>query len=127
MGSGPWALLWAVLTLELCGMAYFAVTAGLNLANTQENPVQDLIAVFVISLVGLALLLAVFVGALRKRSWARAAALTVQVGVFAVALSFFQGVIGHRAIGFVLLAVALVGGYATIRVRPVVLEAGAAD
>jgi hypothetical protein len=66
---------------------------------------------------------ATFVGLLRRRSWARASALTIQILQLAVAVGCFQGLFARPDLGWALLAPAVVA--AVLAVSPPVVRATA--
>jgi hypothetical protein len=81
------------------------------------------VALTILVLVGAAWVVATFVGLLRRRSWARASALTIQILQLAVAVGCFQGLFARPDLGWALLAPAVVA--AVLAVSPPVVRATA--
>lgn len=118
VASGPWRLLVILLGLELLVALVFLWISVVGLLHAVNEPAQDLFALLAMAVLAVFWVLAACVGSLYQRSWARALSFTVQIGIFAVALSGLQGLWGSPGQALVLLATGLIGGYLCVRVRP---------
>ncbi|QHC67211.1 hypothetical protein GSU68_11990 [Rathayibacter sp. VKM Ac-2759] len=97
-----------VLALETVGVG--AVTAWLliELVTTTADTVGGGVAIVVLAVIALGWVVATTLGAIRRRSWMRGSALTMQLVLMAVALGAFQGQYAVPDVGWALLAPALV-------------------
>lgn len=104
-------LLTLLAVMLLVEAAVMAATAGfLFYELVTERPASYASAIAILGLVLLAAawLVVIAVGALRARSWVRAAALTWQVLQLAVAIGSFQGLFARNDIGWLLLVPAVI-------------------
>lgn len=107
-----------VLSLELLGGLVLAwQTISLTIRNTYE-PLGQRVSLMLIVLVGVAWAGATLLASVRRRAWARASNLTLQVLLVAAAIGVLQGIIGEPLIGAFLLIVAVLGFIASLMVRP---------
>lgn len=109
-GSRPLGLLVliAVLALETLAVAAIAIWLILELLTTQADTLGGGIAIVVLALIAVGWAAATTLGAVRRRHWMRASALTMQLVLMAVALGAFQGQYAVPDIGWALLAPAVV-------------------
>lgn len=126
IGRG-WALIIVVLGIEVLGIAWLAFEALLSVISDAQNPLLEeyrssvvaqgvgIVAMLVLCTLWLAV---TCVGALRRRSWARASNLTVQVLVIAGATGVLQGIMGSTGLGVMMLALGLIGLLGTWLSRP---------
>ncbi|GIT81068.1 hypothetical protein LLS1_27370 [Leifsonia sp. LS1] len=68
------------------------------------------IAIFILTLLGAIWVIVTAAGILRKRGWARASTVTIQILQIAVAVGCFQGLVARPDLGWALLIPALVAG-----------------
>ncbi|PPI25557.1 hypothetical protein C5D34_14995 [Rathayibacter sp. AY1B1] len=94
----------AVLALETLGVAAVAAWLVLELLTTRADTVGGGIAIVVLALIAVCWAAATTLGAVRRRGWMRASALTIQLVMTAVALGAFQGQYAVPDIGWALLA-----------------------
>lgn len=104
----PLLVLIAVLALETIAVAAVAGWLLVELLTTRADTVGGGIAIVVLAVIALCWAAATTLGAVRRRSWMRGSALTMQLVQMAVALGAFQGQYAVPDIGWALLAPALV-------------------
>ena len=126
IGRG-WALMIVVLGIEALGVAWLTFNALLSVISDAQNPLLEeyrssvvaqgvgIVAMLILCTVWLAV---TCVGAVRRRPWARASNLTVQVLVIAGATGVLQGIMGTPGLGVTLLVLGLVGLLGTWLSRP---------
>ena len=93
----------AVLTLGVVAWLAFA------LVTQPAASLPSAIAILVIAIIGAIWVIAALIGAVRRRSWIRALAVTWQVIQLAVAIGCFQGLTAEPAIGWMLLVPSVIG------------------
>ncbi|QHC55981.1 hypothetical protein [Rathayibacter tanaceti] len=98
----------SVLTLETLAVAALAGWLVIELLTTRADTVGGGVAIVVLALIALGWAAATTLAAIRRRSWMRGSALTMQLVQMAVALGAFQGQYAAPDIGWALLAPALV-------------------
>ncbi|KQP97562.1 hypothetical protein ASG06_18680 [Rathayibacter sp. Leaf185] len=98
----------AVLALETVGVGAVAAWLLVELATTRADTVGGGVAIVVLALIALCWAAATTLGAIRRRSWMRGSALTMQLVQMAVALGAFQGQYSVPDVGWALLGPALV-------------------
>ena len=113
-----WVLI-ALLAAEFALVAVLAVTLLVELLVAQATSVPSAIALTVLAFLAVAWLGAIIVGALRGQAWIRGAAIVWQVLQFAVGAGSIAGQFSTPAIGWPLVAVALVA-FLLLLSRPVV-------
>ncbi|WP_442965559.1 MULTISPECIES: hypothetical protein [unclassified Rathayibacter] len=101
-------LLIAILALETLALAVLAGWLLVELLTTRSDTPGGGIAIVVLGLIALGWAAATTLGAIRRRSWMRGSALTLQLVQMAVALGAFQGQYAVPDIGWALLGPALV-------------------
>lgn len=116
------ALLWVVIVLligEFLLVAGLAVTLVIELLVATPTSFASAVALTVLAVVAAVWLGAVVVGTLRGQAWIRSAAIVWQVLQFAVGASAISGTFSTPAIGWPLVAVALVT-FVLLLTKPVV-------
>nr|WP_085475342.1 hypothetical protein [Rathayibacter oskolensis] len=108
--SRPPGLLVLIAVLALETLAVAALTAWLvvELVTTRADTIGGGVAIVVLAVIALCWAAATTLGAVRRRSWMRGSALTMQLVQMAVALGAFQGQYAVPDVGWALLAPALV-------------------
>ncbi|WP_167142778.1 hypothetical protein [Canibacter zhoujuaniae] len=114
-----WLGLRAILLLEVLlafGLVYRVARGALAAHN---EPYHDLILLLIMAILCLGWALTALAGAWRAKPWSRALSLTLQVGVFAVAVSLFQGLFGQQLVLAWALVVISIGGFiCALKARP---------
>lgn len=116
------ALLWVVIVLligEFLLVAGLAVTLVIELLVATPTSFASAVALTVLAVVAAVWLGAIVVGTLRGQAWIRSAAIVWQVLQFAVGASAISGTFSTPAIGWPLVAVALVT-FVLLLTKPVV-------
>ncbi|MWV50542.1 hypothetical protein GRS96_14810 [Rathayibacter sp. VKM Ac-2803] len=98
----------AVLALETVGVAAVAAWLLIELVTTTADTPGGGVAIVVLAVIALCWAAATTLGAVRRRSWMRGSALTMQLVQMAVALGAFQGQYAVPDVGWALLGPALV-------------------
>lgn len=106
---------WLIVNMVVAAVDQSAAVSQSEFATEATMMTIGIIAVVALSVLWI---IVTFLGALRRRPWARSSNLTIQVLVLAAATGVLQGIMGERWIGFVLLALAVLGLLATLMVRP---------
>jgi len=112
-----WALI-VVLVAEFLLVACLAVTLLIELLIATPTSFASAVALTVLAFAAAAWLGAIVIGALRGQAWIRSAAIVWQVLQFAVGAGAVSGAFSQPAIGWALVAVALVG-FVLLLTRPV--------
>jgi hypothetical protein len=113
-----WALI-VLLAAEFALVAVLAVTLLIELLVARATSVPSAIALTVLAFLAVVWIGAIIVGALRGHAWIRGAAIVWQVLQFAVGAGSIAGTFSTPAIGWPLVAVAIVAFLLLIS-RPVV-------
>lgn len=113
-----WVLI-VVLIGEFLLVAGLAVTLLIELLIATPTSFASAVALTVLAFVAAAWLGAILIGALRGQAWIRSAAIVWQVLQFAVGAGAVTGAFSQPAIGWTLVAVALVG-FVLLLSKPVV-------
>lgn len=125
--SSGWALMAVVLGIETLGLAWLAWGSLMSVISDGSNPllgeyrgtvIAQGVGIVIIVLVCAIWALVTTVGAFRRRTWARASNLTIQVLVIAAATGVLQGIIGTRGLGVALLALGVAGLLGAWLTRP---------
>lgn len=104
-------LLWALIVLliaEFALVAVLAITLVIELLVDEATSLPSAIALTVLALIAVAWLGAIIAGTLRGQAWIRGAATVWQVLQFAVGVGSVTGTFSSPAIGWPLIAVAIV-------------------
>ncbi|HWM35301.1 MAG TPA: hypothetical protein VNR36_13830 [Pseudolysinimonas sp.] len=115
----PFWVLLALLTAEFVLVAMLAVTLLVELFVAEATSVPTAIALTVLAFIAAAWLGATVVGAFRGQAWIRGSAIVWQVLQFAVGAGSISGAFSTPAIGWPLVAVALVA-FVLLLSKPVV-------
>lgn len=113
-----WALA-ALIALEALALIVVVVVLVVDLFTAPADSIISAIALTGVTAIGAVWLVVMALHTVQGRSWIRAAAVTVQVLLVALALGSFQGVFARPDIGWLLLAPAIVG-LALLFTRPVI-------
>lgn len=116
-------VLTVILSLETVLVVGVACWLVYELLTQTPESYPSAVAIVVLVLLAAAWLIATLVGILRRRSWARASALTIQILQLAVAVGCFQGFYARPDVGWALLVPAVVAGI--LAVSPAVVRATA--
>lgn len=119
----PLIVLTVILALEAVLVTGLAVWLLVDLLTVRPASYPSAVAITVLGLLAAAWVILTVVGILRRRSWARASALTIQILQLAVAVGCFQGLTARPDLGWVLLVPAVVAG--VLAVAPPVVRATA--
>ena len=114
--------LWALAALIAVEALALIVVAGVLVVDLFTAPADSIISAIALTgltVIGAVWLVVMALHTVQGRSWIRAAAVTVQVLLLALALGSFQGVFARPDIGWLLLAPAIVG-LALLFTRPVI-------
>lgn len=122
-----WALMILVLGIESLLMAWLVWGALSSVIRDSQNPLlaeylssvmSQGIAIVLILILTTAWVAGTCVGAVKRKSWARASNLTVQVLAIAAATGVIQGIIGPFALGVTLLTLGIAGLIGSYLARP---------
>lgn len=122
-----WALIILVLAIEVIGVVWVTWNSLMSVIADAQNPALDEyrsmvttqgIALLLTMLLVSGWLLLTFIGAVKRRSWARSSHLTAQVLAIAAATGVFQGLLGDPLVGWALLGLGVLGLIATFLSRP---------
>jgi hypothetical protein len=124
VGRPPFLIaLTVILALEALLVLALAVWLVVELLTETPQSYPSAVAIVVLVVLAAAWLIATVVGIARRRSWARASALTIQILQLAVAVGCFQGFYARPDVGWALLIPAVVAG--VLAVSPSVVGATA--
>jgi hypothetical protein len=124
VGRPPFLIaLTVILALEALLVLALAVWLVVELLTETPQSYPSAVAIVVLVVLAAAWLIATVVGIARRRSWARASALTIQILQLAVAVGCFQGFYARPDVGWALLIPAVVAG--VLAVSPSVVRATA--
>ena len=112
-----------ILLLEFALVAGLAVWLLVELLTVTPQSYTTAVAILVLVVLAAAWVLLTATGILRRRSWARASAVTIQILQIAVAVGCFQGLYARPDLGWALLIPALVAG--VLALAPSVVRATA--
>jgi len=98
-----------LLALEAVLMLGVVAWLAFALVTQPAASLPSAIAILVIAIIGAIWVIAALIGAVRRRSWIRALAVTWQVIQLAVAIGCFQGLTAEPAIGWMLLVPSVIG------------------
>lgn len=120
-----WIALRIVLLLEAVGGAWLVWNTLAGIFGAAGDPIGDLIAILVTTVLFWGWVVLTAWGAWRGRpSWVRGSAITIHVLLFALATGILQGLIGPQTmLGLELLVLAFAGFVAAILARPDAPEA----
>lgn len=119
----PLVALIVILALEAVLVAGLAIWLIFELLTQQPESYPSAIALTVLVVLAAVWVVATVVGIARRRGWARASALTIQILQLAVAVGCFQGLFARPDLGWALLVPAVVAG--VLAVSPPVVRATA--
>ena len=112
-----------IVGLEALLVTGVAVWLLVELLTQRPESYPSAIAITVLGFLAAAWAILTVVGLFRRRSWARASALTIQILQLAVAVGCFQGLFARPDLGWALLVPAVVAG--VLAVSPAVVRATA--
>lgn len=112
-------VLTVIVALEAALVVGLALWLIFELLTQTPASYPSAVALTVLVVLAAAWVVATVVGLLRRRGWARASALTIQILQLAVAVGCFQGLFARPDLGWALLAPAVVAGVLAVS-RPVV-------
>ncbi|MFJ3391509.1 hypothetical protein [Leifsonia aquatica] len=99
-----------ILFLEAALVTGLAVWLLIDLLTLTPEYLTTAIAIFVLTALAAIWVIVTAVGILRKRAWARASTVTIQILQIAVAVGCFQGLVARPDLGWALLIPAIVAG-----------------
>lgn len=99
-----------ILFLEAALVTALAVWLLIDLLTLTPEYLTTAIAIFVLTALAAVWVIVTAAGILRRRAWARASTLTIQILQIAVAVGCFQGLVARPDLGWALLIPALVAG-----------------
>lgn len=114
-------VLTVILALEAALMVGLAVWLLFELLTQTPESYASAVAIVVLVVLAAAWVIATVIGIARRRGWARASALTIQILQIAVAVGSFQGFYARPDLGWALLIPAVVAG--VLAVSPSVVRA----
>jgi len=114
-------VLTVILALEAALVVGVAAWLLIELLTQKPQSYPSAVAIVVLVFLAAAWLIATVVGVARRRPWARASTLTIQILQLAVAVGCFQGLYARPDLGWALLVPALVAG--VLAVSPAVVRA----
>lgn len=103
-----WALI-VVVALEFAGALALAILLLVELVTDVANSLDTALALFVVAVLAVLALGAILRAVWRGRAWVRAAAVVVQVMIFAVGLGALQGAFAQPGWGWPLIGIGVVG------------------
>lgn len=112
-------VLTVIVALEAALVTGLALWLIFELLTQTPASYPSAVALTVLVVLAAAWVVATVVGLLRRRGWARASALTIQILQLAVAVGCFQGLFARPDLGWALLAPAVVAAVLAVS-RPVV-------
>jgi hypothetical protein len=112
-------VLTVIVALEAVLVAGLAVWLIVELLTQTPESYPSAVALTVLVVLGAVWVVVTVVGLLRRRGWARASALTIQILQLAVAVGCFQGLFARPDLGWALLLPAIVAAVLCLS-RPVV-------
>jgi hypothetical protein len=115
----PLLALAVILLLEAALVTGLAVWLLVDLLTLTPQSYTTAVAILVLVVLAAVWVIATAIGILRRRSWARASAVTIQVLQIAVAVGCFQGLYARPDLGWALLVPALVAGVLALTPRVV--------
>ncbi|WP_285113847.1 hypothetical protein [Leifsonia sp. fls2-241-R2A-40a] len=113
----------AILALEAVLVVALAVWLLVELLTEKPASYPSAVAIVVLVFLAAAWVIATLAGILRRRGWARASALTIQILQLAIAVGCFQGLYAQPVLGWALLVPAVIAGL--LAVSPAVARATA--
>ena len=117
-GNTAWSVMTVFVVLEaVAGLVLTAQTISAFLSRGEDDILAALSIVIVVIL-ALVWVIVTAIGALKRRRWSRSSAVTIQIFIAAIAVGAFQGFYAQPAIGWALLAPALVTLIAALRAAP---------
>lgn len=99
-----------ILFLEAALVTALAVWLLIDLLTLTPEYLTTAIAIFVLTALAAVWVIVTAAGILRRRAWARASTVTIQILQIAVAVGCFQGLVARPDLGWALLVPALVAG-----------------
>lgn len=99
-----------ILFLEAALVTGLAVWLLIDLLTLTPEYLTTAIAIFVLTVLAAIWVIVTAVGILRRRAWARASTVTIQILQIAVAVGCFQGLVARPDLGWALLIPAIVAG-----------------
>ena len=99
-----------ILFLEAALVTGLAVWLLIDLLTLTPEYLTTAIAIFVLTALASIWVIVTAVGILRRRAWARASTVTIQILQIAVAVGCFQGLVARPDLGWALLIPAIVAG-----------------
>ena len=99
-----------ILFLEAALVTGLAGWLLIELLTVTPESFATAVAIFVLTLLAAIWVIVTAVGILRRRGWARASTVTIQILQIAVAVGCFQGLVARPDLGWALLIPALVAG-----------------
>jgi len=118
-------VLTVILALEALLVVAVAVWLLVDLLTVRPVSYPSAVAITVLAFLAAAWVILTVIGLLRRRSWSRASALTIQILQLAVAVGCFQGLYARPDVGWALLVPAVAAG--VLAVTPSVVRATARD
>ena len=118
-------VLTVLVALEAVLVLALAVWLLIDLLTVRPESYPSAVAITVLAFLAAAWVIATVAGLLRRRSWARASTVTIQILQLAVAVGCFQGFYARPDLGWALLVPAVVAG--VLAVMPSVVRATARD
>ncbi|MFK3671584.1 hypothetical protein ACI2IX_15560 [Leifsonia aquatica] len=99
-----------ILFLEAALVTGLAVWLLIDLLTLTPEYLTTAIAIFILTALAAIWVIVTAVGILRRRAWARASTVTIQILQIAVAVGCFQGLVARPDLGWALLIPAIVAG-----------------
>ncbi|MFF2052735.1 hypothetical protein ACFVU2_14125 [Leifsonia sp. NPDC058194] len=99
-----------ILFLEAALVTGLAVWLLIDLLTLTPQYLTTAIAIFVLTALAAVWVIITAAGILRRRAWARASTVTIQILQIAVAVGCFQGLVARPDVGWALLVPAVVAG-----------------
>nr|WP_246396959.1 hypothetical protein [Leifsonia aquatica] len=96
--------------MEAALVTGLAVWLLIDLLTLTPEYLTTAIAIFILTALAAIWVIVTAVGILRKRAWARASTVTIQILQIAVAVGCFQGLVARPDLGWALLIPAIVAG-----------------
>jgi len=107
-----------IVTLEAVGAAVLFGYSVFGFVTRGDDPFLPALSIVLVAGIAFVWVAATAAGLLRRRSWARGSALTVQMLLFTVGIGAFQGLFAQPSLGWALVLPAVAGGIAAVLSKP---------
>lgn len=117
-GNTAWSVMTVFVVLEAVAGLVLTAQTIFGFLSRGEDDILAALSIVIVVILALVWVIVTAIGALRCRRWSRSSAVTIQIFIAAIAVGAFQGFYAQPAIGWALLAPALVTLIAALRAAP---------